>query len=296
MREVLNQAAHQIVLAAAAEGIDDRRPFFEGLPFSERTLARRPFGRIDWDPFTVMLERIAAALGGPEQMARTGRHFYRHHPTIGSMLRLAVSPRNVYRIVHGSFSPWLWPGLRQEQSFLPGGRVRLRFELPANRRGSLPFWHGVEAAEASLPCFVGLPPAVATVDERTPHRLRMSLRLPRSRTIAAKLRATEPLLRALELQWAGRLAELKTWLAEAAEGEPPSPSPALLERARAAWRLTPREAEVVALVLKGHSNPQIAARLGCARGTVEAHLSRIFEKANVDGRAQLARRLWRGGD
>ncbi len=53
------------------------------------------------------------------------------------------------------------------------------------------------------------------------------------------------------------------------------------------WRLTPSERDIALLVLKGIDNDSIATMRGTAPGTVRAQCSRIYEKAKVDGRAQL---------
>jgi DNA-binding CsgD family transcriptional regulator len=52
--------------------------------------------------------------------------------------------------------------------------------------------------------------------------------------------------------------------------------------------LTAREAEVVALVAEGLTNPQIADRLVVSRHTVESHLKRIFLKLGTASRSQVA--------
>jgi DNA-binding CsgD family transcriptional regulator len=57
------------------------------------------------------------------------------------------------------------------------------------------------------------------------------------------------------------------------------------------WSLTKRQREITELVALGQSNPTIAAALGCTVGTVEAHLTVIFQKAGVAGRLLLASRL-----
>jgi DNA-binding CsgD family transcriptional regulator len=57
------------------------------------------------------------------------------------------------------------------------------------------------------------------------------------------------------------------------------------------YRLTPREAEVAELVLRGYPNPVIASMLGMAPTTAKRHLTRIFDKVGVDSRTQLVRRL-----
>ncbi len=53
------------------------------------------------------------------------------------------------------------------------------------------------------------------------------------------------------------------------------------------WRLTPSEREIALMVLKGIDNDSIAKMRGTAQGTVRAQCTRIYAKAQVDGRPQL---------
>ncbi len=57
------------------------------------------------------------------------------------------------------------------------------------------------------------------------------------------------------------------------------------------WRLTPRQAQVLDLVSRGFTNALIADELGIGEGTVEFHLSAIFDKAGVESRAMLIARV-----
>ncbi|WP_416977166.1 response regulator [Streptomyces sp. T028] len=50
--------------------------------------------------------------------------------------------------------------------------------------------------------------------------------------------------------------------------------------------LTTREVEVLKLVARGLSNPEIADRLCISEATVKTHLNRIMAKLNLDSRAQ----------
>jgi NarL family two-component system response regulator LiaR len=50
--------------------------------------------------------------------------------------------------------------------------------------------------------------------------------------------------------------------------------------------LTEREREVLALLVKGRSNPQIAALLTISRSTARAHVSNILSKLGVSNRAE----------
>ena len=52
--------------------------------------------------------------------------------------------------------------------------------------------------------------------------------------------------------------------------------------------LTPREAEVLVLLARGHSNPDIATRLTLSRKTVSAHLEHIYSKLGVSTRTEAA--------
>lgn len=53
-------------------------------------------------------------------------------------------------------------------------------------------------------------------------------------------------------------------------------------------RLTPREREILALVGRGMSNPEIGERLVIAENTVKVHLRNILDKLQIHSRAQAA--------
>jgi RNA polymerase sigma factor (sigma-70 family) len=70
------------------------------------------------------------------------------------------------------------------------------------------------------------------------------------------------------------------------------------ERARIERRLanlTPREREVLALVVTGMLNKQIAAELGAAEKTVKVHRGRVMKKMEADSVADLVRMTQRAG-
>lgn len=61
-------------------------------------------------------------------------------------------------------------------------------------------------------------------------------------------------------------------------------------------RLTPREREVFELIIRGHSNDEIATKLFIARRTVETHRQRIIRKLSAHSVIELQRISARYGD
>jgi DNA-binding NarL/FixJ family response regulator len=61
--------------------------------------------------------------------------------------------------------------------------------------------------------------------------------------------------------------------------KPPSESPALAD-------LTPREREVLSLLARGLSNPEICQRLVISEATAKTHVARILQKLDLRDRVQ----------
>jgi HD-GYP domain-containing protein (c-di-GMP phosphodiesterase class II)/DNA-binding CsgD family transcriptional regulator len=103
---------------------------------------------------------------------------------------------------------------------------------------------------------------------------------PRPHRPAADRSAAEATLRA-EVR-AGRLDGDAVAAVLAADGHP------VRRRAELPGGLTRREAEVVVLVARGRSNPEIARALTVSRKTVSAHLEHVYTKLGVTSRTEAA--------
>ncbi len=78
-----------------------------------------------------------------------------------------------------------------------------------------------------------------------------------------------------------RRSEVALGAAQGAMGE-------LVEARFAEWGLSSAEAEVAMMAMKGLDNAAIAEIRGTAQGTVRAQLAKVYAKAKVAGRGELA--------
>jgi DNA-binding NarL/FixJ family response regulator len=91
------------------------------------------------------------------------------------------------------------------------------------------------------------------------------------------------------------LDELVSAIRRVAAGGSAFTAEQLLEANSRSVRLTAREREIVRLIVDGRSNDEIAAAVGSSRKTVEARLTRLYDRLGIASRVELALRAERGG-
>lgn len=164
--------------------------------------------------------------------------------------------------------------------------------------------HTAESLRAGREALRRLKPTVLVTDVRLPDGSGLKLvdeaRMmngPTACLVLSSFDSAQYIATARRLGAAGYL--IKTESAEAiiaaiqkvATGETAFPEP----QATDALVLTERERSVVAGVVAGWTNDEIAGHLGISRKGVEAHLSHIYERADVASRTELAIRAEREG-
>jgi DNA-binding CsgD family transcriptional regulator len=63
-------------------------------------------------------------------------------------------------------------------------------------------------------------------------------------------------------------------------------------RAGELWDLTDRQRQVLALLVRGKSNKEIASELSCAERTVEIHVTHLLRKSGAASRAMITAKFW----
>lgn len=112
-------------------------------------------------------------------------------------------------------------------------------------------------------------------------------------SLARKIR--EPLFSDQDLAGLTSLYELltaairKNWPQSGAAGPDLDTEHAVADRLESfgADLLSPREAEIVRLILQGHSTPSAAALLGISEGTVKVHRHHAYAKLGINSQAEL---------
>ncbi|HUJ62381.1 MAG TPA: helix-turn-helix transcriptional regulator [Kofleriaceae bacterium] len=259
-----------------------------GLPYDDAALRRRK--RVAWDDYCTIVEHIAAAAGGPRELDDLlAASYHQVAPELRALAGSLVSPRAFVHFVVDVLDPLWFPPVAFTFEDLGGDVVRIRNTLRPGARPCEAFFQGSTGAIRGVTAHLDLPLAEVLSAEIGPTHGVWELRLPASRTLVARARA------------AARRLVAQTVLGSEPDGTPIAATVGAgagdlgeprLAHATRVWRLTPRQAEVLALVVAGLANKEIASRLACADNTVELHVTRLLRSASVSSRSQLIARFW----
>lgn len=209
--------------------------------------------RVPWADYAAALDNFVRAAGGLDAACVAAGTLHLNPSALDILFSSRFSPTALLKTAC-QLAERSWRNLRVTAEATGPERLLLKAEIAAPHVGSLAFFHLSRSSLAQLTARAGLPPTQVTLLEATERAARFDLlasRNPRAR----------------------------------------DPVEDRAERAAAGWGLTPTEALVLVEMLRGLANKEISAELGMAEGTVEVHLTRIFRKSGIQGRAALIARL-----
>lgn len=277
--EVWARAAWIPVDIARRQGYGEAA-LFAGLPFDAVSVRRMK--RVQWADYCTILERVEAMAGGPEGCAAMlARSYHEAVPELASVRRALVSPKAMYRLVYDVVNPILFPCVAFSYRDLGPHRISVEAWMRPGVPPSATLLRTSHAALENMTLHLGLPPAQVTSTVSTDYA-HWEVTLPPSTTLVARVTRT---VRSIVLGVDDDGTELRFRVDDAAEESP-------LERATARWRLTKRQTQVLAVVVHGRSNREVAEELHCAENTVELHVTQILRRAGVKSRAELIAHYW----
>jgi DNA-binding CsgD family transcriptional regulator len=259
-----------------------------GLPFDGASVRR--LRHVDWEDYVVVCERLTERLGGESMAEACAEQAYPH---VGYEMRTLagafVSPMIFLRLINELMVPAMYSSMICSFAQLGPDRAQISIRTRPGASGSLAVFKGTTGAMRAVPQHLGLPAAIVKADVG-PTYGHYDVQLPPSRTIPARIG------RALS----GRMAfsvvvgrdpdghEISATFGNSGHDD----AERRLADAIVRWRLSPRQAQVLARVAQGEANKEIAAALSCAENTVELHMTQVMRKADVTSRAQLIARFW----
>jgi DNA-binding CsgD family transcriptional regulator len=260
---------------------------FEGLSFD--AVSARSQRSVPWDDYCIVCERLEQRCGGPEACWRLLTNSY--HLVLPEFRALAgrlISPMTFARTVLEGLSPIVYEGCSFAFESLTRDQLRLELRLRPGARPSTTFFRATVGELRALPRHLSLP-AAKVVADFGPTYGNYLVTLPPSRSLTDRVvrRARDSVVR-LVLGFAADGAPMTFSFGGTSAGSAQS----RLEAARLAWELTDRQQTVLACVIEGASNKEIAETLGCAENTVEFHVTQLLRRARVTSRARLMAHFW----
>ncbi len=141
------------------------------------------------------------------------------------------------------------------------------------------------------PAMEGAPPLVVFVGAADDDEWALDALDLGARGILTRTASREDLLKAIALVRQGGIWARRRWLSACVQRDvqrSASRRTSLALRLPAGARLSPREQEVFHYAASGAANKELALRLAISEATVKVHLTRIYQKLGVAGRAELA--------
>ncbi|APR81927.1 Transcriptional regulator, LuxR family protein [Minicystis rosea] len=291
--EVRSRAVVMGVEVIARAGLPTE-PLFEGLAFDAHGLRRRQ--RVAWDDYAVIVERMEEIAGGGRALEELfARSLHATVPELRAAAGALLSPKALSVFILDVLHPLAFPAVDFRLEDLEPDRVRCTARL---RPGAHPCaaWFRVNVgATRGIPRLLDLPEAVVTADVGADFGV-YDVRLPPSRTLAARAErvALSAVTRVTGQLVLGVREDMPLSFDDTPATRPPEDADlaARVDSAGSAWDLTARQLRVLALLVRGDANKEIAQTLACAENTVELHVTQLLRKSGTPTRAKLIAKFW----
>jgi len=291
----MNSGGHEVwarvALAAVAlhkdAGVSVER-LLAGLPFDEHGLKRRK--RVAWDDYVTIIDRVAEAVGGFQELEDLcAGSYHQVLPELRTLAGAVISPKMFVRFICDVLNPIVFPPIAHTWEDLGEHRVRVGVRLRPGAKPCEAFFRGSTGAFRGMTAHLDLPMLDVISADVGPEHGTWELELPPGRTLLSRA-----------YRRAQRLM-LRFQLGSESDGTPVSivvgapdldPMASRLDRAIVEWKLTPRQAEVLNLIVAGRTNKEIGQALACADNTIELHVTRLLRKTGTASRTQLIAAFW----
>jgi DNA-binding CsgD family transcriptional regulator len=261
-------------------------PLLEGMDFNAESVQRLKW--VSWNDYCTVCERFESQAGSADAAQRIiEESFDQSIPELRAVAAAIISPKALYQIIYEVIDPIFFPPVEFTYRDCGPDHIRIVDRIRPEFRPCLAYHRMSIGGVRGLTHHLDLPSARVEA-ELGARETTYDVRLPPSRTIGARVARSSRLAldRALGrvfLRHESGGTALDTALGDLAEDD----RPAHIEAAARTLALTRRQAQVLAHLVRGLANKEIAHALDCAEVTVELHVTQILRKAGVASRAQL---------
>lgn len=297
MREVSVRILHFLHEIARAAEVDEAS-LYEGFPaLAPRGAGKRPTppSWMDWDDFAVLWERLEEATGGPEGFARAAHLAVSvAYPEFRALAGVFMSPVAVFRFFMFRHMRTSFRNVDVEElDFSADDVLRWRETIQPQYRPCPAYHRASRTFSTMMPLPLGLPAATSAMTILTERSAEFVVRLPAHPPLAKRgVHAASSVLTLV----AAQIDEAYALIGDRLRAKPATGGDGVLA---AGWperlELSNRQRDVLALVVKGRANTEIATLLGCSERNVEFHVGRILRAARVASRSELLVKVLRSG-
>lgn len=241
---------------------------------------------VSWDDFLDLLDQGRRFVADDAAFIALFERFKGAEPEMKAFGSPSLSPQAFCLAIFESFGAGSFPGMAAEHRELPDGSVELIFALPEDFRDASSFFLSNLGALRTITARVGLALPKRVDEEISPRRARYLLRFDPPNP------GTAPQAPGHHEAFVEVIRRMRSDVQRALQrSQKPRSAEERVAALSARWELTPRQAEVLGCICRGLSNQDISHELGCARKTVELHVTELLRKAGLDSRAQLLSRF-----